>query len=646
MTNRKLIIVLSCLFTLLAAAASVAAQTNPTDYDNDGVTNRVDACPYEPGPRTNAGCPLATPTPDAPAPDRDGDGVADFVDRCPDQAGTGFTEGCPGEQTLPTQGPPAIRWDTLDHCLVANVGLENINIRARVPTAASPRTDILSFLPPGTQFAPSYMLRDEAGTPWYAGVGEPVFVPEGVLGWVSGAVVITNGACRDLPAPPSPRTLADQTLCLGIVPAGAGAPAFSRNAADSDQLTLLTPGSVFPASDRRVDASGTPWLRSLAGWVELNDVIVLGKCDESNFPTMPSNDDSITPVTECVLMVSAENSGVGLYSAMVHDPGFLLATLNGGLAFHAEYSGTDLAGHVWYNIGGWVDSADVLATGDCTNLPAPPIPQQLACQVLIPGWNPDVNMYRQPALDPAGLIYPIPAGMVRTALARAWDANNDLWYFLNYGEGGWTQRSQVIPLNPTACDSLPAVAPPADPNACLITVPSGNGVPVYVAPLTDPSQIINVLSPGTNAFISAATTVAGTTWYNLESWGGWVDGHQVIASGNCGSLPAATAESDVCGLIVPVNSAGVNLMDSYDLQTAALVITVQPYYQFTPTLAAEDAQDVRWYYVNYAGSYSGWVNSQTVIETAPEACAAVMPALQLNIHQFEQLTFVSIGGLP
>jgi outer membrane protein OmpA-like peptidoglycan-associated protein len=67
----------------------------PTDRDNDGVLDSVDACPDVPGvasedPKTN-GCP----------PDSDGDGVYDSVDACPDVPGVATndpkTNGCPAD---------------------------------------------------------------------------------------------------------------------------------------------------------------------------------------------------------------------------------------------------------------------------------------------------------------------------------------------------------------------------------------------------------------------------------------------------------------------------------------------------------------------------------------------------------------------
>lgn len=54
------------------------------DDDHDGVLNRVDLCPFDPGPADLDGCP-----------DTDGDGIPDREDRCPRQPGPAENDGCP-----------------------------------------------------------------------------------------------------------------------------------------------------------------------------------------------------------------------------------------------------------------------------------------------------------------------------------------------------------------------------------------------------------------------------------------------------------------------------------------------------------------------------------------------------------------------
>ncbi|SEQ17846.1 Thrombospondin type 3 repeat-containing protein [Neolewinella agarilytica] len=82
-----------------------------SDTDGDGISDRRDNCPAEPGPRSTKGCPDADLDgvideddfcPEIPGgpktkgcPDRDNDGTADQKDRCPNQAGTREMLGCP-----------------------------------------------------------------------------------------------------------------------------------------------------------------------------------------------------------------------------------------------------------------------------------------------------------------------------------------------------------------------------------------------------------------------------------------------------------------------------------------------------------------------------------------------------------------------
>jgi OmpA-OmpF porin, OOP family len=54
------------------------------DDDHDGVPNRIDLCPLEPGPKEMDGCP-----------DTDGDGIPDREDRCPREKGPAENDGCP-----------------------------------------------------------------------------------------------------------------------------------------------------------------------------------------------------------------------------------------------------------------------------------------------------------------------------------------------------------------------------------------------------------------------------------------------------------------------------------------------------------------------------------------------------------------------
>lgn len=58
------------------------------DGDGDGVPDKVDACPNQPGTAEHSGCPLQVA-------DADKDGVADKLDRCPSEPGPAANSGCP-----------------------------------------------------------------------------------------------------------------------------------------------------------------------------------------------------------------------------------------------------------------------------------------------------------------------------------------------------------------------------------------------------------------------------------------------------------------------------------------------------------------------------------------------------------------------
>ena len=60
---------------------------NIFDRDKDGVPDRKDECPDEPGLAQFNGCP-----------DRDNDGVPDKLDLCPDEAGLPQFQGCPDHE--------------------------------------------------------------------------------------------------------------------------------------------------------------------------------------------------------------------------------------------------------------------------------------------------------------------------------------------------------------------------------------------------------------------------------------------------------------------------------------------------------------------------------------------------------------------
>jgi OOP family OmpA-OmpF porin len=62
----------------------LSAAEEERDTDRDGVPDRIDLCPLEPGPAELDGCP-----------DSDGDGIPDREDKCPHEKGPPENDGCP-----------------------------------------------------------------------------------------------------------------------------------------------------------------------------------------------------------------------------------------------------------------------------------------------------------------------------------------------------------------------------------------------------------------------------------------------------------------------------------------------------------------------------------------------------------------------
>lgn len=202
---------------------TLAQDAPPADTDGDGIPDDSDACPREPGPRENRGCPVAVapqPTPPppgdssqpppAPAPaDRDGDGITDDVDACPDEAGTTENNGCPEEeapivlQPMPAEG----------RCVVSPAGAYNVNIRSLPDRNA----DVVGVLRPNDLLPIHGMVvvdesetasmntsnnlkqiglashnSDEAMTWLFANIPAP-----GTPGWIARSVIRFGGDCPD-----------------------------------------------------------------------------------------------------------------------------------------------------------------------------------------------------------------------------------------------------------------------------------------------------------------------------------------------------------------------------------------------------------------------------------------------------------------
>lgn len=75
---------LAIILVGLAFIAIGCDELFPKDSDGDGIPDKYDDCPTQPGPRSLGGCP-----------DSDGDGIADKYDNCPNQPGPGSNNGCP-----------------------------------------------------------------------------------------------------------------------------------------------------------------------------------------------------------------------------------------------------------------------------------------------------------------------------------------------------------------------------------------------------------------------------------------------------------------------------------------------------------------------------------------------------------------------
>jgi outer membrane protein OmpA-like peptidoglycan-associated protein len=81
----------------------VVLKIEPTDRDGDGILDADDACPDQPGPAENKGCPWG---------DKDNDKVLDPDDQCPEVPGPVENHGCPMIRDTDQDGIP----DDLDRC--------------------------------------------------------------------------------------------------------------------------------------------------------------------------------------------------------------------------------------------------------------------------------------------------------------------------------------------------------------------------------------------------------------------------------------------------------------------------------------------------------------------------------------------------
>lgn len=93
------------------AKKAVPVLVIPADTDNDGIDNKIDKCPDEPGVQKYNGCPV---------PDTDGDGMNDEADMCPTVKGVVEFNGCP----IPDSDGDGIN-DAEDKCITEPGTKEN-----------------------------------------------------------------------------------------------------------------------------------------------------------------------------------------------------------------------------------------------------------------------------------------------------------------------------------------------------------------------------------------------------------------------------------------------------------------------------------------------------------------------------------------
>ncbi len=210
MMNKKLILLI-VMIGLLMLASIAQAQTDG-DSDGDGLSDSIDACPFEPGPRENNGCPIEEEEPPRPPIESSfgGESVTDSTPAPQDDDLGDDVEETPTFQLIPL---------SLDGiCVASPDGNFNVNVR-QYPTLASDVIGILGV----NQTAPVVNVIQvmfqaepervslEEDTVWYQiNVG-------GVLGWVGLSVVRLGGDCSDFVIP----FVADDILTPNSGPLGA-----------------------------------------------------------------------------------------------------------------------------------------------------------------------------------------------------------------------------------------------------------------------------------------------------------------------------------------------------------------------------------------------------------------------------------------
>ncbi len=127
----------------------------PEDTDGDGVLDDEDECPSEAGLASNSGCPIK---------DADGDGIADADDNCPDEAGVASNSGCP--EVLDSDGDGVA--DPDDHC-PNEVGIAS---NAGCPELKEEEKEVLKAALEGVNFLSSKDVLTEDSKPKLHNVAE------------------------------------------------------------------------------------------------------------------------------------------------------------------------------------------------------------------------------------------------------------------------------------------------------------------------------------------------------------------------------------------------------------------------------------------------------------------------------------------
>lgn len=646
------------LFMLLALVGGAFAQGTPDDFDGDGIPNSADRCPREAAPNTFDGCPRSPTLTPAPGrvDDRDGDGVLDFVDRCPDQAGTGFTEGCPSDaEPIPTaQAAPPFRFEpvafVLNACIVGNPGPGNVNVRAEVPRNGE-QTPIIGVLEEGDQFQPLYQLLDDNNTPWYA--SEWIADTPGTLGWVSSAVTVELPGCDDLPPPPAQPAYVDLRVCMMIVPEGVELPVYAEPLVNSPQTTLLQPRTFLPAVNARRDTENVSWLQlPNGGWVRADDVITDGRCDFdrplliNRFVPVFGVDLSIEAIPyggggggTCLITVPP-GDGVVMYYVMLKDDGAAITLLQPGYAALASGAGIDANGNLWYALGaGWVDSSEVLASGNCSGLSLPPTTVDAECRVWVPTGSGGIPVRANATLT-ASEIGTLPEGTYQKAVARLVDTTNQvIWYAIQGVMSGWIDGTNAALLNPGVCANLPEGIPPADPDDCRLTVIAPTNISQIPDP--DPAAQGGPMEPGaTYTVLGVAVDDQGGIWYAIG--GVWLPADDVILEGNCDDLPPYYPPQGYnCRVFVPLNGAAVNVHQTVN---GVVIGSLPPGSNAVASFGAADFNGVRWYYVisNFDDVTTGWVNSLEIIENYPAVCDMLPPMFVINLDLFYEIELIPL----